>query len=89
MQRLARQGRLCRLGAAGQRPDLCAVEVIALVVERHGRVERMAGRHDVGGAGVEGNPVQRRVRLDEAPVLLGGKPGVHLLTWRDQVIQPR
>ena len=89
MQRRARPWRPGRLGLAGQLPEPRAVDVVALVVERHGHVERMPGRHDVGGARIEGNPVQRRMCLDEPPVLLGGKLGIHLLARHDQVIQPR
>src|SRR5208283_3835427 len=48
----------------------------------------MPGRHYVGGSGVEGNPVQRRVGLDEPPVVLSGEPGIYLFGRGDQMIQP-
>jgi len=78
-----------RLGLAGQLPEPDAVDVAAVMVERHGHVQRVPGGDQVGDARVERNPVQRGVRLDEPPVLLPGKLGKHLFPRRDQVIQPR
>ncbi len=49
----------------------------------------MPGRHDVGDLGVERNPVQRRMSLDEAPVPLLAKLGVHEVMGHDHVVQPR
>jgi hypothetical protein len=70
-------------------PSRSASRVAAVVVERHGHVQRVPGGDDVGDARVERNPVQRGVRLDEPPVLLRGKLGKYLFPRRDQVIQPR
>jgi hypothetical protein len=60
-----------------------------VAAERHERVERMPGRHDIGDLGVVRNPVQRRMRLDKAPVPLLVKLGVYELMRLVQVIQPR
>ena len=49
----------------------------------------MPGRHDIGDPGVERNSVQRRMRLDEAPVPLLAKLGVHEVMRHDHVVQPR
>jgi hypothetical protein len=59
-----------------------------LVVQRHERIERMPGRHDIGDLGVGSNLAQRRVRLDEAPVLLPGKKGVYEILRQGRTIQP-
>jgi hypothetical protein len=60
-----------------------------VTAERHERVERMPGRNDIGDPGVERNPVKRRVRLDEAPVLLLGQQAILEIKRDAQVIQPR
>lgn len=71
-------GRRCRRGA----------EHSVLVVQRHERVERMPGRRDIRDPGVGRNLVQRRVRLDEAPVPLPGEVGVYKLRRQGRAVQP-
>ena len=71
-------GRGLGLGLAGEPTDALAVEVVALVVERHGHVEGMAPDDDVRRAHVERNSVEWRVRLHEPTVLLRGEMCVHV-----------
>ena len=55
--------------------DPLPVEVVALVVERDGHVERVPGDHDVRGPRVERHAVERGVGLDEPPVLAAPPAG--------------
>ena len=73
----------------GERADAFAIEVVALVVQRHRHVERVPRDHDEGGARVEGDPVERRVRLEEPPVLLRREPSVEVVTRSSEPIEPR
>ena len=66
-----------------------AVDVGTVVVERHRHVEGVPGDHDVGGPGVEGDPVERCVGLDHPAVILRVEPRVHLLLRGDEPVQPR
>src|ERR1700722_19161597 len=49
----------------------------------------MPGRNDIADPGVERNPVQRRMRLDEAPVLLLGQLVILGTKRHAHVVQPR
>jgi hypothetical protein len=49
----------------------------------------MPSRHDVRDAGIERQSVQRRMRLDEAPVPLLGQLGVDGIVRLGAVIEPR
>jgi hypothetical protein len=59
------------------------------MAQRHERVDRVPARHDIGDAWIEGQPVQRRMRLDEAPVALLGELGVDGVVRLRPVVQPR
>ncbi len=86
-------------GSAGSMPGSCrpagwrrcrrGADQAVLVVHRHERVDRIAGRHDVADPVVGGNPGERCVRLDEAPVSLRGQLGVDVLGWHVRSVQPR
>jgi hypothetical protein len=65
-----------------------AVEVGCLVIEGHGHVERVTCHHDVADLGLEREPVQRRVRLDESAMLLGGEGGEDLFVRRYEPVEP-
>ncbi len=73
----------------GERCQPLPVDVVALVVQRHGQVERVPGDHDIGRARVERDPVERGVRLDDPPVLLGLEPAYDVLDGLDRVVEPR
>jgi hypothetical protein len=45
---------------------------LVVVAQRHERVDWVPARHDIGDARIKGQPVQRRMRLDETPVPLLG-----------------
>ena len=81
--------RRCRAGRRRADDVGRVADDFVVAAERHERVERMPGRDDIGDPGVERNPVERRMRLDEAPVRLLGQLGIHEIKRHDQVIQPR
>ena len=60
-----------------------------MMAQRHVGVERVPSRHDIGDAGVERDPVQRRMRLDESAVALFGELVVHEVMRHRHVVQPR
>ena len=88
MERRTVGWRVDGLGLAGEFPQTPAVDVGALMVERHGHVQRVTTDDDVRGPPVEGYPVKRRVRFNEPPVLLGGQPGKEVVWWRPQPVHP-
>ena len=82
------EGRAPGLGVPGELRHAPAVDVGAVVVERDRHVERVAAHHDVGHPVVERHAVERGVRLDDAPTLLRGQAGEHLVDRPDQVVEP-
>ena len=82
-------GWLARRRRAGQLAHALPVQVGALVVERDGHVEGMAGDDDVGRPGIDDHAVEGGVRLEEPPVVLRGQAGEELVLRLDQPVQPR
>ena len=83
------QRRSSRRRLTGELGDPLPVEVVALVVERDGHVERVASGDDVGRARVERQPVERRVGLDEPPVSLRCESARRRRRGKREPVQPR
>ena len=72
----------------GELGDPDPIEVVALVVERHGHVQRVPGHDDVGRSRVEHHSVERRVGLHEPAVVLRREVGLELVPRQDEPVHP-
>ncbi len=82
------QGRAVLLGLPGELGHAAAIDVVTVVVQGDGHVERVASDDDVGGAGVQRHAVERGMGLDDTAVRLGGQAREDVLLGLDQPVQP-